>query len=103
MLSLTGIYPSDIQMQLSADIKYARLHIKGWKRSTLSEKSGVPVSTIKRFETTGAISLQQLLMLAHALDILNRFDQLLKMDIEGMRMQDYIKQQARGKRVRGSR
>jgi transcriptional regulator with XRE-family HTH domain len=103
MLSLIGISPSDIQAQLSADMKYARLYIKGWKRTTLAEKSGVPVSTIKRFENTSAISLKQLLMLAHALGMLTRFEQLLHMDVEGMSMQDYIKQQVHKKRLRGSK
>ncbi len=103
MLSLIGISPSDIQTQLAADMKDARLHSKGWKRTTLAEKSGVPVSTIKRFENTSAISLKQLLMLAHALGMLSRFDQLLHTDVEGMSMQGYIRQQTQKKRLRGSK
>jgi len=102
MLSLIGRSPADIQAQLAADMKDARLHIKGWKRTTLAEKSGVPVSTIKRFENTSAISLKQLLMLAHALGLLSRFDQLLHTDVEGKNMQDYIQQQVQKKRQRGS-
>jgi len=101
MLPFNMLYPSDIQKQLSADMKYARLFVKEWKRDTLSEKSGVPVSTIKRFENSAEISLRQLLMLVHALGLLNRFETLLKMDIEGMNMADYIKQKERKQKARG--
>jgi len=93
--------PNDIQGQLAADVKRSRVEIKGWKRDTLAEKSGVPASTIKRFENSGEISLRQLLMLVHALGLLDRFDQLLNNEIEGMRMDEYIKQNARKPRVRG--
>lgn len=91
----------DIQDQLAADVKRSRVEIKGWKRDTLAGKSGVPASTIKRFENCGEISLRQLLMLVHALGLLDRFDQLLKNDVEGMRMDEYIKQNEHKTRVRG--
>lgn len=93
--------PKDIQGQLAAEVKRSRVEINGWKRDTLAEKSGVPASTIKRFENSGEISLRQLLMLVHALGLLDRFDQLLNNEIEGMRMDEYIKQNARKPRVRG--
>jgi len=96
--------PSDIQKQLADDVKHARLFVNNWKRATLSEKSGVPVSTIKRFESTGEISLRQLLMLIHALGLLTRLDKLLKMDdAEGMSMNDYIKQHENKARQRGKK
>lgn len=44
----------------------------------LSEKSGVTYSSIRRFETTGEISLSSLLKIAHALDSLKDFEQLFK-------------------------
>ncbi len=96
MLSAT-----DIQHQLAADVKRSRLEVKGWKRDTLAEKSGVSASTIKRFENSGEVSLRQLLMLVHALGLLDRFDQLLQNDIEGMSMDEYIKQSKNKPRKRG--
>jgi len=104
MISFSVIVPSDIQKQLAADVRHARLFVKDWKRETLSEKSGVPISTIKRFESSGEISLRQLLMLIHALGLLNRLDQLLKVDdVEGMSMNDYIKQNENKARKRGKK
>jgi len=93
--------PKDVQDQLAADVKRSRVEVKGWKRDTLAEKSGVPASTIKRFERSGEISLRQLLMLVHALGLLDRFDKLLKNEIKGMRMDEYIKQNEHKPRIRG--
>ncbi len=105
MLSSSELFlllsPKDIQHQLAADVKRSRLDVKGWKRNTLAEKSGVPASTIKRFENSGEISLRQLLMLVHALGLLGRFDQLLKKEIDGMSMDEYIKQNENRPRRRG--
>ena len=44
----------------------------------LSEKSGVAYASVRRFETTGEISLSSLLKIAHALDSLKDFDELFK-------------------------
>lgn len=44
----------------------------------LSQKSGVTYSSIRRFETTGEISLSSLLKMAHALDSLKDFENLFK-------------------------
>ena len=103
MLSFIPITPTAIQRQLAADVRHARLYVKNWKRDTLSEKSGVPASTIKRFENNHEISLKQLLMLVHALGLLERFNKLLATEAEGMSMDDYIKQKEKKSRVRGSK
>ena len=44
----------------------------------LSKKSGVTYASIRRFETTGEISLTSLLKIAHALDALKDFENLFK-------------------------
>ena len=44
----------------------------------LSQKSGVTYASIRRFETTGDISLSSLLKMAHALDALKDFEGLFK-------------------------
>lgn len=43
----------------------------------MAERSGVSFGSLKRFESTGKISLESLLKLMHLLDRLNEFDQLL--------------------------
>lgn len=58
---------TDIQAELASAIKQAR-NTKGWSVAYLSELSGVPNSTIRKFENTGNISLRQFLMLCEALD-----------------------------------
>ncbi len=44
----------------------------------LSQKSGVTYASIRRFETTGDISLASLLKVAHALDALKDFENIFK-------------------------
>lgn len=44
----------------------------------LSQKSGVTYASIRRFETTGDISLSSFLKMAHALDSLKDFEGLFK-------------------------
>lgn len=48
----------------------------GWSQAELSERSGVPLGTLKRFESTGQISLDTLLRLARPLGALHEFDAL---------------------------
>lgn len=50
----------------------------GWSQVELSERSGVSLGSLKRFERTGQISLESLLMLAHVLNRLDDFDFVFK-------------------------
>jgi len=45
-------------------------------QQVLAEKSGVPLSTLKRFEQSGEVSLAALLAIAGALDALDAFENL---------------------------
>jgi len=67
--------PSEIMGKIALRAKQLRLHYN-LKRATLAQKSGVPESTIKRFETTGKISFESLLKIATALDCLDEFSTL---------------------------
>ena len=60
MLSLLS--PFDLQLELAQFIKTTR-KFKGYSVQAFSEKTGVPNSTIRKFESTGEISLRQFLML----------------------------------------
>lgn len=68
---------SEVQRALAAHVRRKRKHHK-LSRAALAERSGVPASTIKRFELTGEISLRQLLLLWQCVDDLNRIQQLTK-------------------------
>ena len=71
ILFLSDWLPYDAKIELAKAAKKARLN-NGWKRDTLSEKTGIPSSTIKRFETCGEISLDQFLKLVFVLGDLDK-------------------------------
>jgi transcriptional regulator with XRE-family HTH domain len=50
----------------------------GFSQSELAKRSGVSLGSLKRFETTGQISLESLLLLADVLNRLDDFDAILK-------------------------
>ncbi|WP_347902415.1 helix-turn-helix transcriptional regulator [Pseudomonas purpurea] len=64
-MALTHIFysPGEVALQIAGNAKRLRLS-KNLSRRTLAQKSGVPESNIKRFETTGKISLDGLLLIA---------------------------------------
>ena len=59
--------PADAQRQLAAAVRERRKS-RRLSRAGLARASTVPASTIKRFETTGEISLRQFILLWHCLD-----------------------------------
>jgi len=63
--SLNG--PANLQKQLGLKAKALRLY-QGYKRITLSEKSGVSPETIRNFEQSGKITLENFLKITCALD-----------------------------------
>lgn len=63
----------DIDVQRAFAVHLRRLRKKAkLSRDALAERSGVPASTIKKFELTGQISFRQLLLLWQSLDDLRR-------------------------------
>lgn len=58
--------PSAVARHLASRVRAER-KARGWSRLELAERSGVNVETLKRFETTGRISLDRLLRIASAL------------------------------------
>ena len=96
-----NIYTSaEVEKKIAEKMKQSRLK-KKLKRVTLSEKSGVSLSSIKRFETTGKISLSSLLKIAHVLDSLNEF-LLLFPEKEVKTISDLEKLEKDDNRKRGS-
>ncbi|MCE8037381.1 helix-turn-helix transcriptional regulator [Halomonas sp. MCCC 1A11062] len=62
---------SDVQHDLAKAVRRRRRELK-LSRHALAERSGVPAPTIKRFESTGQISLRQFLLLWQSVDQLER-------------------------------
>jgi transcriptional regulator with XRE-family HTH domain len=68
--------PSDILKLIAQNIVALRKE-KGWTQQVLSEKSDVSYGSIKRFETTGKISLESLLKISESLNRLHEFEDIL--------------------------
>ncbi len=68
--------PVKTSKMLSTRLKGLRL-LKKWKRSTLAKRSGVTESSLKRFEQTGKVSMENFLKLIFALGRLDEIDALL--------------------------
>lgn len=69
--------PAEIARNVGENAKILRLS-KNLSRKTLAEKAGVSESTIKRFEATGLVTLEALILIATALDELNAVTKLFK-------------------------
>jgi transcriptional regulator with XRE-family HTH domain len=65
----------NVQVALAAYVQERRKALK-WSRAALAERSTVPAPTIKKFETTGQISLRQFLLLWQCVDDLHRLQDL---------------------------
>lgn len=75
MLSINFKPPEQILSELGSRAKQVRLALN-LSRQSLAERSGVPASTIKRFETTGLIGSASLVDILFALDRLDELTQL---------------------------
>ena len=69
--------PAQVSTTSAARIKELRL-ARGWKQATLAQRSGVSLASLRRFEESGLVSLQNLLDLAFALNRLDDFDALFQ-------------------------
>jgi transcriptional regulator with XRE-family HTH domain len=75
MLAVMFSTPGQVKKTIASRARARRLSLN-LSRESLAERSGVPSSTIKHFETTGAIGLDALLRMAIVLDGLPEFNQL---------------------------
>lgn len=71
------VTPEQVSTTLAARVKGLRL-ARGWKQATLAERAGVTLASLRRFEESGKVSLQNLLDLAFALNRLDDFDALFQ-------------------------
>ncbi len=62
--------PSESIQIIGRNIRDQRLS-RNWTQMTLAEKSGVPISTLRKFEQTGKISLESFIKICFCLDILD--------------------------------
>ncbi|TIH11260.1 XRE family transcriptional regulator [Marinifilum sp. JC120] len=69
-MSLLNKTPADSFATLGQNIREQRL-IRNWTQKALAERSGVPLSTLRKFEQTGKISLESFVQICFCLDILD--------------------------------
>lgn len=67
--------PYEASIKIAEKAKAARKYMK-LTQQQLSDKSGVSLGSLKRFERTGEISLSSLLKIALVLDSLKEFERL---------------------------
>ena len=75
MDTLSLLTPNEVQQNLAQAVRAKRKAAK-LSRDALAERSTVPAPTIKKFESTGQISLRQFILLWQCLDSLDRLNQL---------------------------
>jgi len=74
--------PDEVARDLAEKARQVRLARK-WKQSTLAERSGVTLASLRRFERTGQVSLSNLLKLSFSLGRLDDFEPLLRVPEAG--------------------
>ncbi len=75
-MKLFDLSPQTVSKELAGKVKHLRL-LKKWKRSTLSKRSGVSESSLRRFEQSGKVSMESFLKIIHALGRINEMDSLI--------------------------
>ena len=75
--------PADWMLEMAKRHKMLRKQA-GFTQSELARRSGVSLGSLKRFETSGQISIQSLFLLIDVLGRLDDFDTILK-PIENMK------------------
>lgn len=75
--SLQILTPADVERRLAARVRSERLRLD-WRQTTLAERSGVSIATIRRYERTGKTSLRNLLLLLEALGLLDGLEGFLR-------------------------
>ncbi len=83
------LLPKDLASRLGERSKARRLSLN-LTRETLSRRSGVPVPTIRKFETTGMLGLVSLMHLAEAMNCLDDFAQLFPPRVP-LTMDEFVK------------
>ena len=75
MLSFLPPTPQEVMQNIKTKFRQRRKELK-YTQKELSERSGVSLGSLKRFESSGQISLESLLKLALVLDCLEGFENL---------------------------
>jgi transcriptional regulator with XRE-family HTH domain len=102
MLDININTPVDIMAQLKDNFKQRRLQFNLTQQG-LSKRSGVSLGSLKRFESSGQISLESLLKLALVLECLDDFTTIAKQkELPINSIEDILKEDKNSIKKRGS-
>lgn len=82
--------PRDHMQEIAARAREKRKYFK-WSQAELAERSGVSLGSLKRFESSGQISLESLLKLAFTLKATAEFENLFPVDETPQSLDDLFK------------
>ena len=89
MLAINISTPNSMIQTIKDNFKQKRLFLS-LTQEGLANKSGVSLGSIKRFESSGQISLESLLKLAFVLDCLDDFQNIATKKIEKYKTMDEL-------------
>ncbi len=89
MLSFLPKNPQDVMEELRVKFKERRMSI-GYTQMECAIRSGVSLGSLKRFESSGQISLESLLKLAFVLECLGDFSSLCEKKDEKFKSIDEV-------------
>src|SRR5262245_17853382 len=93
--------PQEVGERLAGRMKQLRLG-RDWRRETLAERAGISAATVRRFESTGQVTLDNLLKLALALGCLDQFEAVFTLPL-ARSLAELEQRSAAPKRQRGRR
>lgn len=73
--------PSEVLKNTALKLRKIRKGVN-YTQVELAKRSGVSLGSLKRFETTGHISMESFLKLLHVLNRLEEFDSILKQETD---------------------
>lgn len=79
--------PTEVMKDVALRVKSKRLALNLTQEGA-ALRSGVSLGSLKRFESTGQISLESLLKLAHAVNSLSDFEDLFQNDVSKVSLFD---------------
>lgn len=94
MMSVNMLTPQEMQQRIASNARTRRLALD-LSQQTLSDKSGVSYSVLKKFERTGQISLESLLKLALVLGSMEDFNTLFPNKPEPLSLDEMINKHTR--------
>ena len=79
--------PTEVMKDVALRVKSKRLALN-LTQEGIALRSGVSLGSLKRFESTGQISLESLLKLAHAVNSLSDFEDFFQNDVSKVSLFD---------------